>query len=77
MVNFYRRFIKHCSQIAKPLTDLTKKDHKWEWTANCEAAFMTLKEALCSPPVLAMPDPSKGYVIHCDASDHNIGAVLM
>ena len=77
MVNFYRRFIKHCSKLARPLTELTKKDTPFVWSPECEAAFCTLKEALTTPPVLALPDTSKPYVIHCDASDHNIGAVLM
>ena len=77
MVNFYRRFIRHCSKISKPLTELTKSKTKWEWSPKCEIAFTTLKDALSTPPVLATADPSKPYVIHCDASDHNIGAVLM
>jgi len=34
-VNFYRRFIKGLSKIAKPLTDLTKKRIKWTWTLSC------------------------------------------
>ena len=77
MVNFYRKFIKNCSKIARPLTELTKTTRKWEWNPDCTIAFNTLKAALASPPVLVTPDPNKPYVIHCDASDHNIGAVLM
>jgi len=33
--NFYCRFIKGFSKIAKPLTDLTKKGIKWTWTPSC------------------------------------------
>ena len=29
LVNFYRKFIPHCSQVAKPLTDLTKGRAPW------------------------------------------------
>lgn len=77
MVNFYRKFIKGCSRIARPLNELTKTSKKWAWTPACTEAFNTLKKSLTTPPVLVTPDPSKPYIIHCDASDHNIGAVLM
>jgi len=39
MVNFYRKFIKGCSKIARPLTELTKDSVKWSWTPACENAF--------------------------------------
>jgi hypothetical protein len=41
--NFYRRFIKHFSEIAKPLNDLLKKDKKFEWTDECQNSFDGLK----------------------------------
>ena len=44
--NFYRRFIRHFSEIAKPLNDLLKKDQKFEWTMDCQKAFEELKKTL-------------------------------
>ena len=43
--NFYRRFIQNYSQVARPLTELTKKEKKEEWAWNREAqvAFEELK----------------------------------
>ena len=43
--NFYRQFIKHFSEIAKPMNDLLKKDQKFEWTNKCQKAFENLKNA--------------------------------
>lgn len=74
--NFYRRFIANYSKIAKPLTDLTKKNNKFEWTSSVDFAFQTLKAALLSNPVLAHPDVLKPFTLHTDASDSAIGAVL-
>ena len=37
--NFYRRFIRGYSQVVRPLTNLTKKEVKFEWTPDCDAAF--------------------------------------
>ncbi|KAG8383794.1 hypothetical protein BUALT_Bualt04G0050700 [Buddleja alternifolia] len=43
LANYYRRFIKGYSKIVNPLTDLLKKDQKWEWTMKCQSAFDLLK----------------------------------
>ena len=47
-----------------------------KWSPACEIAFRKLKEALCSEPVLKIPDFKKTFILQTDASDRGIGAVL-
>lgn len=68
--------MKHFSIISKPLTDLLKKG-AFEWSDCSHNAFILLKKALVSAPVLAVPDFSKTFVVETDASQMGIGAVLM
>jgi hypothetical protein len=74
--NFYRRFIRHFSEIAKPMNDLLKKDQSFEWTRECQNSFKELKKRFTKEPVLAMPDHTKPFQIECDASKYASGAVL-
>ncbi len=74
--NFYRRFIQDYSTIARSLNDLTKKNHKFEWTEECQQAFNTLKARFLKAPVLLMPDNAKPFLIECDTSKYATGAVL-
>ena len=76
LANFYRRFVKDYSRIALPLTELTKDTTAWQWGAEQQRAFDALKAALCSPPVLLVPDQSKPFVLNCDACKYAIGATL-
>ncbi len=76
LVNFYRKFIRNCAAIAKPLTTLTRKDVSFVWDSKCQVAFDSLKGRITSAPVLILPDPTLPYIIHCDASDFAVGAVL-
>jgi hypothetical protein len=77
MVGWYRRFIPNFSTIAAPLYNLTKKNVKWNWTDECELAFRTLIDIITKQPVLKTADPTKSYILHTDASDIGLGAVLM
>ena len=52
LANFYRRFVRRFADIARPLTDLTRKDIEFVWTAECAASFETLKTALTTALVL-------------------------
>ncbi|GJW97185.1 putative reverse transcriptase domain-containing protein [Tanacetum coccineum] len=63
--------------IAKPLTSLTQKNKKYEWGAEQEEAFQTLKDNLCNAPILSLPDGIEDFVVYCDASNQGLGCVLM
>ena len=78
LFSYYRKFIPNFSEIAYPITDLTKKGrtNSVAWTHECEMAFKTLKNAMCSEPVLHLPDHNKTFYIQVDASDHGLGAIL-
>ena len=73
---FYRKFIKDYATIAKPLTNLLKKDEPFIWDMEQEIAFNTLKQKLCEYPILILPDFTKPFYICCDASDIAISAIL-
>ncbi|GJX18926.1 putative reverse transcriptase domain-containing protein, partial [Tanacetum coccineum] len=77
LAGYYRRFIEGFSKIAKPMTKLTQKSVKFDWGDKEEAAFQTLKQKLCSAPILALPEGSENFMVYCDASRKGLGVVLM
>ncbi|GKB62693.1 reverse transcriptase domain-containing protein [Tanacetum coccineum] len=77
LVGYYRRFIEGFSKIAKPMTELTQKNQKFDWGEEQEEAFQLLKQKLCAAPILALPEGSEDFVVYCDASIKGLGAVLM
>ena len=74
--NFNRRFIEGFIKIAKPLTDLTKKNVKWNWTPVCNAAFEHLKERFTTGPILTHFDETRLTKLETDASDFALAAIL-
>ena len=50
-----------------PLTELTKKDKKFEWTEACQQVFGKVKMLLTTTTVLVHPDFSLPVHVHCDA----------
>src|SRR5512139_3644781 len=77
LAGYYRRFIENFSKIARPMTQLLKKEEKFVWSPQCEKAFQTLKEKLVSAPILILPDTRKDFMVYCDASRQGLGCVLM
>lgn len=76
LAGYYRRFIPGFSRIAKPLTELLKKEVTFHWDSEQNDAFGTLRDALCSEPLLQYPDFTKPFVVTTDASQTAIGAIL-
>ena len=74
--NYYRRFIRDFSTIAKPLHRLTERGANFKWTDACQSAFVELRNHLSTPPVLAFPDFTREFILDTDASDCGIGGVL-
>jgi hypothetical protein len=76
LCGFYRKFVQDFAKISQPLTYLTKKNIKYNWTSDQQQAFDTLKHALVSPPILRYPDFTKQFIVNTDASATSIAAIL-
>jgi hypothetical protein len=76
LAGYYRKFIPQFSNIAAPLHRLLKKDAKYMWEEDQEAAFCVLKQKLMSQPILQYPDFSREFILTTDASNDGAGAVL-
>jgi hypothetical protein len=76
LCNYYRKFVKTFSAIAKPLTNLTRSDQPWICVDEQEAAFSQLKDCLALAPILRRPIARRAYQLHTDWSTLGIGAVL-
>ena len=76
LASYYRKFIRGFSQLAKPMTDLTREKNTWQWEKREEQSFLALKAAMATAPVLRLPDFERQFVVTTDASDVAIGAIL-
>ena len=77
LCSFYRKFLKGFSIIARPLTQLTRKNHPFVWDIDQQVSFQALKDQLTSPPLLCHPDYNLPFEIHPDGSGFGIGAVIL
>lgn len=76
LTGYYRRFVQNCGRFVAPLSQLLKKC-MFEWTEETQLAFDTLKRAMTTLPMLAIPDFTQPFKIETNASDHRIGVVLL
>ena len=79
LIGFYRRFVPNFASVAASITDLTKKGqpHKVMWGLAQELSFNTLKNALCTTPILKLPDLTEPFILQTDASQNGLGAILL
>jgi hypothetical protein len=72
LAGFYRKFVRHFAIIARPLTNLLKKNVLFVWTNEHQQAFQALQQALCSAPILGIPNFSKPFAIEIDACQYGV-----
>ena len=76
MSNFYKRFIRNYIKLAYPLNHLLKNDTKWEWSSECEEAFLEINSQLVRAPILANPDTNKEFILTTDASGRALRYII-
>ena len=76
LCSFYRKLVPKFAEIAKPLTMLTRKGHKFTWGPSQQEAFEELNNRLCTTPVLAYPNFELPFIITTDASKVAVAAIL-
>jgi hypothetical protein len=75
LTGYHKKFVKGYGILAKPLTNLLKLKN-FVWTDEATLAFHELKHAMCSAPVLTLPNFEEPFKIETDACDKEVGAVL-
>ncbi|GFT71540.1 hypothetical protein TNCV_18311 [Trichonephila clavipes] len=77
LTGYFRKFIPANSVIAKPLSDLLRKDTPFNFNVKQKASFDELKRLLCQKPVLGIYRQNCKTEIHTDASMDGLAAVLL
>ncbi|GFU63830.1 retrovirus-related Pol polyprotein from transposon 297 [Trichonephila clavipes] len=77
LTGYFRKFLPSYSTIAKPLSDLLRKDSLFQFYAEQQAAFQKLKYLLSQQPVLSIFNQNSPTEIHTDASIDGLGAALL
>jgi transposase InsO family protein len=76
LLNYYGRFLKNLSGELHALHKLLRKGVKWRWGTEQQSCFEKTKKMILSAKVLVHYDPNRSLVLHTDASQYGVGAVL-
>jgi hypothetical protein len=76
MINYYRDMWAGRSEILAPLSKLTSKNAKWQWTEVEQEAFENIKKIISKEVLLSYPNFNLPFEIHTDASKTALGAVI-
>jgi RNase H-like domain found in reverse transcriptase/Reverse transcriptase (RNA-dependent DNA polymerase) len=73
---YHRPFIPGFAEVARPLTDLLKKDAKFTWGDAQRNAVSTLIKLVENDMALNRPDHDRPFELEVDASQFAIGTIL-
>jgi hypothetical protein len=76
LASLYRRLVQGFAEMAKPLTELTRKDREFTWCPSQQKAFEELKARLSTTPVTAYPNFELPFILTTDASKIAVAAIL-
>jgi hypothetical protein len=76
LTGYYHNFSKNYGQLVAYLMTLLKKE-AFSWTQEAIRIFEKLEDAMCTTPILFMPDFTKTFIMECDSLGHRIGAILV
>jgi len=77
MVGYYGRFVGGFFKRGLPITELVRKNNKFEWIEECENSFQELKKRLVPGSVLVVTERNDGFVIYRDAIKKGLECVLL
>ena len=76
LTNYYRRYVEGYSRITTPMTDMTRKNTKFEWGEKQEVAFQELKDKFRKGEIQKNFDATQAVHLEIDASDRAIRVYL-
>ena len=76
LVQYLHQFIPNLQQKLAPFHAMTMKDKRYEWNANLNKAFQSIKSEIMDTEMVYHPDPNRPFIVKCDASIDGVGAVL-
>lgn len=62
LLNYYNKFLPNLSTVLAPVHKMLRKDAKWKWGGEQEAAFVQSKKMIPSVQVLVHYDPQKDVI---------------
>ncbi|KAG4042552.1 hypothetical protein PC123_g21957 [Phytophthora cactorum] len=77
LANYLHQYSAGYAGLARPLSELLKKDSDWRWERQHQDAFESIKASLHQAPILALLDETKPFSVVCDVSDYAIGCALL
>ena len=75
--NFYRLLIKSYREIARLLTNLTRKEEGFKWDLAQKEAFRKLKEVITKELVVVLVNPEAPFEIKADVLKDRAGVALV